>query len=170
MFISRAKSEIQQPTVSLLKTANISSWVNSQPLAPPPPPPDASIHIKVWDAITYPFSNFSRCTVEIWKRIYNKQFSQMPAPLAALWKTAGDQDSPPKVLHDVLHTHTVTFWHIIYTPKDSIESNLLYPMFYIYICIYIYQQYCYTTGSRFFSGVLLTCELIYVLFRLLPTW
>ena len=49
----------------LLKTANISSWVNSHPLTPPPPTPDASIHIKVWDAITYPFSNFNRCTVEI---------------------------------------------------------------------------------------------------------
>ena len=30
---------------------------------------------------------------------YNKQFSQMPGPLVALHKPAGDQDRPPKVLH-----------------------------------------------------------------------
>ena len=110
------KARSSSPQWVSCKTANISSWVNSQPLAPPPPTPDTSIHIKVWDAITYPFSNFSGCAVEIWKRIYNKQFSQMPVPLAAFWKTAEDQDSPPKVLHDVLHTHTVTFWHISNIP------------------------------------------------------
>ena len=49
----------------LLKTANIST---PSPRHLPPlttPTPDTSTHIKVWDAIIYPFSNFNHWTVEI---------------------------------------------------------------------------------------------------------